>query len=266
MLSRFWLLVFGVLFSFHLLAYDTKRTLRANEAPHELKGIKVDEKIGDSIDLNLEFINEKGEKIQLKSYFKTNKPVLFTIVYYMCPSLCQLHLNSVVKNISRIGLKDDFEFIALSMDHKESFELAQKKKENYFKKFKINQNQFHFLTGSKENIEKISRQVGFRFKWNEKEKQFAHLPVAYALTPEGKISRYIYGVDLDEKTLKLSLVEASQGKIGGAIERILLFCFKFDPTKNRYTLYAYNIMRAGAVVTVLLILILLGPFWLRKSS
>ena len=245
-------------------AYDTTRTLKASEVPQELKGINITEKMGEFIDLDLEFSNEKGEKVKIGRYFNQNKPVLFTIIYYKCPNLCQLHLNGLMQGMKDLDITDDFEFIALSMDHSETPDLAQTKKTNYVKQYKLpTPENLHFLTGQEKPIKKISRQVGFKFRWNEEQKQFAHLPVAYVLTPAGQISRYLYGVEMKTKTLKLSLVEASQGRIGGLIERILLFCFQFDPRKNRYTIYAYNIMRAGGILTVFLILGLLIPAWVR---
>ena len=252
--------------SFFSFGYETNRTFRASQIPAELQGIKIDEKLGSFIDLDLDFTNEQGEKIQLKKYFK-NKPVFFTIIYYLCPNLCQLHLNGLMEGMRDLNLDNDFEFIALSMDHNEKPPLALSKKQNYIKNFKtMTGKNWHFLTGSEENIKKISRQVGFRFRWNEKEKQYAHLPVAYVLTKKGRISRYLYGVVMDPKTLRLSLVEAGQGRIGGVIDRILLFCFQFDPRKNRYTLYAYNIMRAGGVLMVLLLLMILIPAWLKSKK
>ena len=248
------------------MAYDTTRNLKASEVPQELKGINITEKLGEFIDLNLEFSDEKGKKVKLGHYFNQNKPVLFTIIYYKCPNLCQLHLNGLMQGIQGLDISNNFEFVALSMDHSERPHLAKAKKANYVKQYQLpSPENLHFLTGQEKLIKKISDQVGFTFRWNEEQKQFAHLPVAYVLTPAGQISRYLYGVEMETKTLKLSLVEASQGRIGGLIERILLFCFQFDPRKNRYTIYAYNIMRAGGALTILLILSLLIPTWIRAK-
>ncbi len=253
-------------FACYSTSYDTSRSLKASQPPQELKGINITEKLGEFIDLQLEFLNEQGKKVKIGSYFNKNKPILFTIIYYKCPNLCQLHLNGLMEGMKGLDIPDDFEFIALSMDPAETPHLAQSKKANYIKQYKLpSPDRLHFLTGQEKPISKISQQVGFKFRWNEKQKQFAHLPVAYVLTPTGQISRYLYGVEMKTKTLKLSLVEASQGRIGGLIERILLFCFQFDPRKNRYTLYAYNIMRAGGVLTIVLILGLLTPAWIRAK-
>lgn len=252
-------------FTFQALAYDTTRTFQASTIPHELKGITVDEKPGDFINLNLQFKDQQGKQVALKDYFKDGKPVLFTIIYYLCPNLCQLHLNGLMGAVSKLKIKNDFEFVALSMDHTESFHLAQKKKQSYINHLKLQQhNHIHFLTGIEKNIKKVASQVGFNFKWNEQQKQYAHLPVAYILTPQGQISKYLYGVEIDEKTIRLALTEASNGRVGGIMERILLFCFQFDPRKNKYTLYAYNLMRAGGVFMMILLALILIPVWFRK--
>ena len=259
--------IFISFISFQAYAYDVNRTLKANEVPEELKGIKIDEKVGAYVSKGFVFTNEKGKRIRFGKYLN-KKPVLFTIIYYKCPNLCQLQLNGLLEGINGLRISpDEFEFVALSMDHSEKAPLARSKKKSYLKRYKKQKGaNWHFLTGDKRSIKKISEQVGFNFKWNEKEKQFAHLPVAYILTPEGQISRYIYGVEVRSKTLNLSLVEASMGRIGGVFERILLFCFQFDPRKNRYTLYAYNLMRATGVITVILLLALLLPVWWRAKK
>ena len=247
-------------------AYETTRTFQANKVPEELKGIQIDEKLGNTINLDLQFYNENNEKTSLGAYFNQEKPVLLTIVYYKCPNLCQLHLNGLVKAIDQLKMDADFEFIAVSLDPTEKPLLARTKKRNYIQQLTSSTGKnWHFFTGSENNILQLSQQVGFKFKWNEQQKQYAHLPVAYVLTPTGQISRYLYGVEMDPKTLKLSLVEASQGRIGGLINRILLFCFQFDPRKNKYTLYAYNIMRAGGALMILLLLTLLWPAWKSKG-
>ena len=263
----FWAWMFLCLMHYHSAAYDTTRALKANKVPPELKGIQIDEKLGNSVNLNLKFYDENSQSVSLKKYWSLEKPVLLTLIYYQCPNLCQLHLNGLAQSLDQLKMENDFEFVAVSFDHTENSALAQAKKTNYLKQLKKSTGKnWHFLTGTQENIQQLSRQVGFKFKWSEKQKQYAHLPVAYVLTPEGKISRYLYGVEISVKTLQLSLVEASQGRIGGLINRILLFCFQFDPRKNKYTLYAYNVVRAGWVLTVLLILLLLIPTWLRSKN
>ncbi len=248
-------------------AYQPKRQLVAHTPPEELKNIQIEEKTGEFIDTNLTFVDEKGNKVLLKKYF-SHRPVLLTIVYYGCPHLCTLHLNGLSEALKSLpqSFKKQFEWVVLSMDHKETPRLAHKKKKNYLSFARFPAEHVHFLTGSKKNISLLSRSVGFRFYWDNSQKIYAHLPVAYVLTPKAKISRYLYGVEFAPQTLKLSLVEASLGRIGGVIDRVLLFCYQFDPKRGRYSWYAYNIMRAGGALTVLLLLGFLLPFWLREKS
>ena len=193
------------------------------------------------------------------------------MVYYKCPSLCNFHLNGLFEGIRALekgplGRKAgrDYSLIVLSMDDRESPDLALKKKQSYLQAF--GPREARFLTGSREAIRKLTRQLGFAFRWDEESGQFAHSPVAYAISPEGKISRYLYGVSFESQTLRLALAEAAQGKTKSIINPVLLFCYRFDPTQNRYTIYAYNVMRAGAALTLLLLLSVLLPVWLKQKK
>jgi protein SCO1/2 len=162
----------------------------------------------------------------------------------------------------------DYEVVAISMDHSETYDLAAKKKASYMEVLKQPgaEKGWHFLVGNEANVKQIADELGFRYKWNDKIKQFAHAAVTYVVSPEGMISRYLYGIEFSPATLRLSLVEASAGKIGNLIEQFTLFCFQFNPSKNKYVLYAYNVMRLGALLTVLLLAIFLVPYWLRERN
>ena len=249
-------------------AYNPERTFSASQTPEELKGLKTQEKLGANLDLDLHFTNEEGKKVKLAQYFESKDPVLLSIIYYGCPNLCGWHLNGLGEGLKDLTkeFRKEFQFVLVSMDDTETPQLAKEKKKNYIEKYDLLDEKTHFLTGSKENISALSEQVGFRFRWDESQKIFAHLPVAYVITPQGAISRYLYGVIFSAQTLRLSLVEASRGKIGSFMDRVLLFCFQFDPKRRRYSWYAYNIMRAGGALTLFLILCFLIPVWIRESK
>ena len=251
-----------------VFAYKPERDFSASRAPEELKGLEIQEKLGGVLDLSLSFTDDQGREVKLAKYFKSKRPVLLSIIYYACPNLCGLHLNGLSEGLKNLpeNFRKEFHFVLVSMDHSETPSLALEKKKSYVEKYALSKERVHFLTGKKENISALSEQVGFRFRWDDKQKIFAHLPVAYVLTPQGNISRYLYGVVFQAKTLRLSLVEASQGKIGSIIDRVLLFCFQFDPERRRYAWYAYNIMRAGGVFTIFLLLCFLWPVWMRESN
>ncbi len=252
-------------------AYDPNEVVvSAHDVPKELAQVGVDEHLGAQLDLTLPFTNEKGESVPLVDYFHRNRPVLMAMVYYNCPSLCNIHLNALTESLKNLKWTTgrDFDVVAISMDATETHDLAAKKKKNYLEVYgrPDGDSGWHFLVGSKDSVQKISSQLGFKFQWIEETQQFAHAAVAYVVTPDGKISRYLHGVNPDLQTVKLSLLEASNGKIGSMVEQVLMFCFQFDPKKNKYTLYAWNIMRIGAILMVLLLGVLLVPMWLREKS
>lgn len=249
--------------------YDTKKPdLTAGEQLPELQGLKVTEKLGEKIDLSLEFTNELGEKIPLKNYFDGHKPVLLTIVYYGCPGLCNFHLNGLGDVLKTLDLKSgrDFQFVAVSMNHREDSVLASKKKENMIKAFaRVDGGKgWHFLVGSEKNVKALADAVGFQFRWIESQGQYAHPAVAYILTPDGKISRYMHGVEFSSPTLRLSFVEASEGKVGSLLDQFMLLCFQFDPNKSKYTITAFNLMRIAGIFIILILAVILIPVWRRE--
>ena len=233
-------------------------------------GVGIDEKLGDKIDLNLKFKNEQGEEVSLGSYFQSGKPVMLALVYFNCPSLCNFQLNGIVETLKKLEWTtgNEFEFVIASIEPTETPDLAKSKKESYMTVYdrKEGAKGWHFLTGSQESITALADQVGFRYKWVESRNEYAHTAATYVLTPEGKISRYLYGIGFTPKTLRLSLVEASNNKIGNAVDRFLLYCFRYDPEKRGYAFYAFNIMRAGAAVSVVALLAFLVPFWIRQRK
>lgn len=264
-------LIAAALFSTTLWAYDpVKAPVTGHGLPAELVNVGVEEHLGQSLDLSMTFTNEAGETIPLGSYFHKDRPVLLAMVYYTCPSLCNYHLNGLTDTLKTMKWTSgrEFEVVAVSMNHKETPDLAAKKKHNYLKAYGRPEGEkgWHFLVGNQQNVEKLAAQLGFKFNWMEDKQQYAHAAVAYVVTPGGKISRYLHGIQPEAGTLKLSLLEASNGKIGSVIEQVMMFCFQFDPRKNKYTLYAWNLMRIGAILMVLVLAVLLIPLWLREQS
>ena len=253
-----------------LRGYPSTGGMAQNKPPAPLKDLEIKEHLGSVLDLKPLVTDEQGESRTLQSFFNKG-PVLMTIVYYNCPNICNFHLNGLFEALNQLSTKwkSSWQLLALSMDSSETPSLAKAKKANYVQKFKhIEAEKIHFLTGAKDSIQKISLGLGFSFRYDEESQQFAHSPVAYALSPEGLISRYLYGVEFDPQTLKLSLLEAGRGtgrgKAANMIDRILLFCYRFNPKENRYSLYALNIMRAGGVFIIFCLSLLLIPVWIRE--
>lgn len=265
--------ILGLLFVlsgvFEASAYDPKQVhLPADQLPQALENAGIKERLGENVDLNLRFTDERGESVAISDFFKKDRPVILSLIYYSCPNLCNFHLNGLNDAMRKLKwtVGDEYQVIAVSFDHKESAELAKAKKESYLQAYgrPAADKGWHFLTGDEASIAKLAQSVGFSFAWNEETKEWAHSSAAILLTPEGKISRYLHGVHFEEKDLRLALLETAEGKIGTVIERIVLYCFRFDPKKNKYTLYAYNVMKAGATATVFLMGLFLVPVWMRE--
>lgn len=255
-------------FPLMLLAYEpNENRLASDEKPLQLQGVGIVEKLGQKVDLDLSFMSEDGQLLPLREFTKGNRPFLLSLVYYNCPNLCNLHLNGVAESLGQIAPKSrEFDFVAISIDPNERPSLAKAKKANYIQRFESDHtsNRWHFLTGQNANIQNLAKQVGFNYKWNEKEGEWAHGAAAIVISPDGTISRYLHGVQFAPETVRLSMVEASEGKIGTVIDQIVLMCFMFDPSKNKYTIYAYNLMRLAAVLAVVLLVVFLIPAWRRE--
>lgn len=239
-----------------------------NVVPHQLEGIGITEKLGSKVDMSLAFTNEAGERVTLGDYFRRGKPVMLSLAYYNCPSLCNYHLNGVSDSLRQMKLTpgNDFEYLVISIDPKETPALAAAKKENYIKAYGRMgaEKGWHFLVGEEASIHALADQVGFKFRWDEQSEQWAHSAAAIVMTPGAEISRYLPGVYFEPQTMRLSLVEAGQGKVGTLMDKLILNCFMFDPNASKYTLNAMYVMRAGAILIVLVLIAFLTPFWFRQ--
>lgn len=250
-------------------AYDPNDVSdQLNKTPEKIEGVGIDEKLGSYIDLDITFQNDTGEPVQLNKFFTGKKPVILSMVYFSCPSLCNYHLNGLTDSLKQLELTvgKDFEIVAVSMDHRENAEVAGPKKSNYLKEYGRPESEsgWHFLTGDKTSIDKLADQIGFKFKWLEVEKEFAHASAATIMTPNGQISRYLHGIQFLPETIKFALLEASDGKIGNVVDKVLMYCFQFDPKKNKYTIYAWRFMQIGGLIMIIILAIFLAPIWLRE--
>ncbi len=230
---------------------------RQEPLPAELEGVGIEEHLGENVPLDASFTDETGRQVTLAEYFESGRPVILNLGYFSCPMLCGLVTNGMMEGMEGLTWTpgDRFEVLTLSIDPLESHTLAKLKKQNYIKEFGRPEaaTGWHFLTGTEAQIKRVTESVGFQYAWNDDRKEYAHAAALFVLTPEGKISRYLYGIEYSPKDLRLALLEASEGKMGSAFDRILLYCFHYDSAKGRYAPAAMNMMRGGGLLTILVL-------------
>lgn len=221
-----------------------------------IEQVRFDQKLEARVPLDLVFRDEAGRGVRLGDYFG-RKPVVLSLVYYDCPMLCTLILNGLVKSLRTVNLDvgTDFEVVTLSFDPREGPALAAEKKAGYVRQYTRAGGEagWHFLTGDEPAIRQLTEAVGFHYTFDTQTGQFAHASGIVVLTPEGKISKYLYGIEYAPRDLRLSLVEASAGRIGTLSDKVLLYCFHYDPTTGKYGLAIMRITRVAGLLTVALI-------------
>jgi protein SCO1/2 len=239
--------------------HDSVGTPAASQ-PSKLKDIGIDQHLGAQIPTDLRFTDETGHEVRLGDYFnKSNRPIILTLVYYQCPMLCTMELNELVRTMngmSSLVCGKDYDVLTVSFNPNETPDLAAKKRYAYLYEYahkKEAANAWHFLVGDQPAIRALTSTVGFRYKWDPKYKQYLHVTGIMVLTPEGKISKYFYGVDYNVRDLRLALLDASHQKVGSLADQILLFCCSYDPTTGKYTLAVLNLLKVGGALTVLLL-------------
>lgn len=244
-------------YSLLLMLLVSSPAVAAESIPVELKNIGITEHLGESIDLNLTFTDETGAVVPLKTFFDGKRPVVMTLAYYGCPNLCGLLLNGVTDTFKEMVWSpgEEFQYVNVSIDPKETAELAVTKKENILKAYDRADaaKGWHFLTGNEQNIKALSQQIGFSYFYDPDEQQYAHGSAVYILTPEGKLSRYLFGVMFEPRDMRLGLLEATQGKIGNLVDHVLLYCYRYDPKSRKYSLFATRLLKLGAGITIVAI-------------
>lgn len=227
----------------------------SNGLPPVLQNVGFQPELNAQIPLDVTFKDESGADVKLSSYFHQQKPVVMAFVYYGCPMLCSQIEHGVVGSLKMLSFNPgrDYEVVFVSFDDRETPSMAEAKKTSAVERFHRPETAagWHFLTGGKESIDAVTKAANFRFSYDEKNKLFAHASGIVLLTPEGRISRYFYGVEYPGRDMRLGLVDASQGKIGSPVDKALLFCFQYDPTTARYSATILSILRVAGVFTVL---------------
>lgn len=259
----------------------------AEKLPTELKDVGFQDHLGTKLDLSLRFRNEEGNIVPLSSAFDGKHPVLLFLVYYGCPNLCNFFINGALESLKELKKQSNwtpgnqFQIVTISIDPRENPQLASKKKQNILQAFGGDHQNvskgWNFwvseLRGApissdlaisgiqKDTPSLLASQVGFRYKYDKDQNQYAHGAGMTVLTPDGRVSRYLYGIDFKPTDLRLALVEASGKKIGSLVDHLMLFCYNYDPKTRKYAFYAMNLMRTGAFVFVLI----LGAFLIAQG-
>jgi protein SCO1 len=250
--------------------YDPNRVTDSG-LPKPLKEVGIQQKLNDQIPLDVEFKNEDEQTVKLGDYFG-KRPVVLALVYYECPMLCSEVLNGLTGSIKGLNFNvgKEFDVLAISFDARENDKpgLAKNKKESYLKRYarEGTENGWHFLTGTEDSIEKITKAVGFGFTWDEQTQQFAHAGAIMILTPDGKLSKYLYGVDYAPKDVKLAVMESSENKIGSPVDQMMLYCFHYNPATGKYGLAIYRVLRVLGVVTLFGLGAMIFVFWRRSKN
>ena len=255
----------GICFSLFVLSLSTtlsaQNMLRpptnppSNVRPAALKNVGIDQKLNGNLPLDLHFRDETGRDVRLGEFF-TTKAVIITPVYYGCPMLCTQILGGVASSLKAVSLNPgrDFEVVAFSFDPKDTPETATSKKQLYMRRYgrEGTANGWHMLTGDEANIKALTDAIGYRYRYDPATDQYAHASGIMVVTPDGRLSRYFYGVEYAPRDLRLGLVEASMNKIGNPVDEVLLFCFHYDPATGKYGAVVMNIVRLAGGAFVLI--------------
>ncbi|HEX3727159.1 MAG TPA: SCO family protein [Pirellulales bacterium] len=238
-----------------------------NTLPPLLQKVSFDQRLDVQVPLDVPLVDESGRQVRLGDYFGS-KPVILTLVYYRCPMLCTLVLNGLAQSMLDLPFDAgrDFEVVTVSFDARETPELAAAKKQTYLDRYGRPgaAKGWHFLVGPQASIDRLTAAVGFRAVYDPQRDEFAHASGIVVLTPAGRIARYFYDVKYSARDLRLGLVEAGEGQISSPIDRILLFCFHYDPSEGKYGTTIMSLVRLGGVITLLSVAALVAGLWIRE--
>lgn len=230
----------------------------STERPAMLKDVGFRQRLNQQLPLDATFSDESGRRVALREYFGGTRPVVFAFVYYQCPMLCTQVMNGISSALRALPFDagKDFDVVLVSFDPRDTPAAAAEKKRTHLEYWSAADTAagWHLLTGDEATIRRVTDAAGFTYKWDDLTQQFAHASGILVVTPDGRLSRYFYGVEYSPKELRLALVESGQGRIGSVIDELLLYCYHYDPASGRYGVIVMNLIRAGGVLTMAFIL------------
>jgi len=236
----------------------------------ELNRVDIVERIGATIPLDLTFTDDHGDTVRLSRYFAAQRPVVLILGYYNCPMLCNLVFNGMVDGVNLLDWNpgEEFQILTVSINPEETPDLAASKKANYLKTITrpVSDSSWAFLVGDSSQSRALADAIGFKYFYDAGVGEWAHPAAAFILTPEGRLSRVLYGIQFSKTDLKLSLLEASDGRIGSPMDRLILYCYHYDPDSRGYTLAATNLMKLGGGATMAALGLFLGLLWYGEKQ
>ncbi|MCB9734128.1 MAG: SCO family protein [Deltaproteobacteria bacterium] len=270
-----------------VLAVGTSsRVAAGTPLPKEFDGVDVKNLLGQSIDGNIPLTDENGKKVLFSELFDGKRPVVLTLNYYRCTSLCSVQLNELLKALEKTGWVpgEKFRVVTVSFDPRDTVDVAHDKRLNYLREFarytakedgddeptgtaldaKAEAIDWAFMVGSERAIKELTERIGYGYRFDEESGQYAHSPVTYIMSPKGVISRYLYGISYNPRDLKFGLMDASDGKIGSLGEKVLLSCFAYDADEGGYAAFAWGFLRLGGVLALLIFGSFLLMWWRRE--
>lgn len=239
----------------------------AQERPTILREVGFDQRLDQVVPNDIALRDETGRAVKLADYLG-KKPVVLALVYYECPSLCTMTLNGLVSAMNAVSFDagKEYDVVTVSFEPRETAELAAGKKAAYLKRYQRPGAAagWHFLTGEPAEIARLTQAVGFRYTWDERIRQYAHPSGVVVLTPEGRIARYLFGIEYAPKDLRFALVEASQGRVGGVVDQAILYCYQYDPMTGKYGTAIMRLLRVASLLTLAVLGTFIFTMWRRE--
>ena len=251
---------------------DRTPALAADVVPYEFQNVAIKEHLGDRLPLELTLHDETGAEVKLGDYFNRGRPVALNFVYHSCPMLCSMVLTGFTSSVRELNgsIGRDFEVVSISFDPKDTPEIARDKKAHWVKTYGRDVEQtnrgWHFLTADALTIKRVTDAVGFSFYYDAKQQQYAHGAAVFLATPEGRLARYLYGIEFPSKDFRFGLAEASAGRGVSTTDHLLLYCYQYDPNSRGYVLVAWKVMRIGAAFSALVLGAMLAGLWFRERQ
>jgi len=240
----------------------------SNVLPDDLENVSIEENLGAQLPLDAYFKDDAGKTVVLRQYLQGGKPLLIQFAYYECPMLCDLVMNGMMKAMKGISWLPgkDYQVVTIGIDPREGPDLAAAKKATYISALDKPGSEagWHFLTGEEAQIRSVADKVGFEYKYDAKQDQYAHAAGIFTVSPEGKVMRYLYGIEFKALDLRLALLDAAKGRSLSLGDRIITFCYRYDANAKGYVLFAKNFMRGSGYVVLLAILALMGLLWKKE--